>query len=312
VFATPRPPPCKLPLVNLRRIHLVGCLFALGALTACGGIGLGSVTVGEPSFDVADAGLSTETGSASHSNSADAGARYDAVAPQVNAPAESPLCHVDTGYGCDPDQAACLFDDLADGGGLCEPAKDCEGTTTATQAAACRVTRNDMTEKLQASCEGIGQAGEGAACSQSNECAAELDCVGATTGSSGVCRRYCCTGSCSGTDSFCDIEPVLNTGTLIPVCTSGPPCTLLGNGCPTGEYCTVVNAGMGQTACVVPGTETVGADCTAGKCGKDLACIENTCKALCDVHDATSCPSGQVCMPLLAFGENVGVCATTK
>jgi hypothetical protein len=291
--------------------HLVMTLVGLPAIAACGGIGLGSVTVGGadveanvPAPTVADAG-------SKHFNGAtpEAGATYDAASPG-QAELGSPLCYI-TPYSCKPDQPACIYDDV-DGGGVCEIATDCQDASVPVQLAACRVSQPKSSKSPQATCESAGQQSEGMSCSRSSDCAADLDCVGSSSSATGICRRYCCDGTCLGTNTFCDIEAVISTGTLIPVCADGGPCKLLGNNCPENQYCTVVNSETGQTACVAPGAESAGADCTRGKCGENLACIDDKCKALCSLSDPSACPGGETCMPLVALGNDVGVCTSTK
>jgi hypothetical protein len=286
---------------------MVGASLAVAAF-GCGGIGLGSVTVGDPSVAESDAeGHPDASPSTHYSVAPDAGATSDAGNPAADSVTGSPLCNI-SAYGCDPDETACVFDDV-DGGGVCEVAKDCAKAAVPVESAACRVVEDSNGRGPQSECAPMGMQGAGMSCTQSSDCAAELDCVGDAAGSEGVCRHYCCYATCSGHDSFCDIEPVFGTGTLIPVCAEGKPCTLLGTDCPDGKSCTVVNASTGQTACVTPGSETAGSDCTRGKCGEDLACIDSKCKSICTVDGSYSCPTGETCTPLLALGENIGVCA---
>jgi len=281
---------------------------SLAGLTACSGIGLGSVTVGS-NVEVVDAGASGD-GSATPGPKdnptpvVDSGAASDAA--HYTEETRSPLCDVSL-YHCDPDKPACIYD-IADGGTrLCELASTCVGATVPYAAAACRVIDNKSVCSAA-----IGPQGEGMACKESSDCAAELECVGSGDDSNGgVCRHYCCDLSCTAPGAFCDIESVYGAEQLVPVCTTGAPCTPLASHCPDEQTCTVVDAATAQTACATPGTAPLGADCTMAKCEKDLACITGTCQALCVVGGSSyACPSGQTCMPLTALGDGTGICTT--
>jgi hypothetical protein len=283
---------------------------AFVALTACGGIGLGSVTVGSTVEDGADGGSASEGGAIripkdTQTPPADSGTSTDAPT-SASKYVGSPLCEVTT-EGCDPDLAACIYD-VADGGTpTCVVASICAGSSIPSASAACRVveTKAHVTPVCSAT---LGTQSEGTSCMQSSDCAAELECVGAHDANAGTCRHYCCGLSCDAPGAFCDIEPVYGAEQLVPVCAYGQTCTPLDQSCPDEENCTIVNAATGQTACVTPGTAVLGGDCTTAKCGKDLACIDKTCKQLCTSSSSYSCPSGESCVPLTALANGTGIC----
>jgi hypothetical protein len=288
---------------------------ALAAVAGCGGLGLGSVSVGSSVEDPAtaaggnpDAGTGDAATNVPVVESPDAG--FVDAAKGASPFLGSPLCGV-TVTTCDPDQLACNFDVTDSSPGECKVASVCSGSSDVSQqSAACRVV-----DSLPV-CAVIGPNTEGTSCMTSSDCGAELECVPASGGSGaagdqGICRRYCCELTCPGKHSFCDIEQVLGVSQLVPVCnTSTATCAPLGNDCPYGQSCTVVEEdSVETTACVAPGTGAVGTDCTTAKCGANLACISGTCQALCLM--GTDCPSPQKCMPLLGLSDGIGVCSAS-
>jgi hypothetical protein len=290
-----------------KRFLRVCAAAAVLAMTGCGGLGLGSVSVGsnvetppeENTPASPDAGA-FEASKGYPVPSADSGADGGSAASPFLG---SPLCGV-TGTTCDPDSLACNFA-VGDGSaGECKAYSVCKGSAdVAQETAACRVVG------MLPVCAEIGQQAEGMSCQKGSDCAAELECVGAGVSgtNSGICRRYCCDSICSK-DSFCDIEPVFGSEQLVPVCNEVHHCTPLGaSSCHGGQTCTVVEqASEETTACVTPGTALAGDDCTMQKCAADLACISGTCKTLCVM--TSSCSYGESCMPLTALGDGVGIC----
>jgi hypothetical protein len=305
--------PCIGPPVSImitRAWRVVG-LFVV--LTGCGGIGLGSFTVGT-SVEETDAGHGHEASRGGGATDNSSTAPIDAGAEVAKAPSllGSPLCNImPGGTTCNPDELACFYDALADGGadsGTCTVATICADASVTSHAAACRVI--DSTPVCST---GLGRVAEGESCSRSSDCQAELECVGDRALSQGVCKRYCCVATCPGSDSFCDIEPVFDAdeyvSQLVPVCASGRSCTPLGADCIAGASCTVVNALTGQTACITPGGAHVGEDCLIQNCEVDLACISGTCRQLCKVVSPSACIGGSPCMPLTALSEGIGICS---
>jgi hypothetical protein len=312
--------PCAAPTDStmIRR----GSFWAMGllvALTACDGIGLGTLTVGSTVAE-ADAGhtpeASTGGGGGGGGGGGSAGSystqpRADAGADAAKAPSllGSPLCNImPGGTTCDPDEQACLYDVVPDGGadsGTCTVETICYDAGVASHPAACHVV-----DSAPACSTVLGHQGEGQMCVGSSDCQAELECVGVRgVDQEGICKRYCCVTTCTGSESFCDIEPEFVSGQLVPVCASGRSCTPLGTDCLVGTTCTVVNAMTGQTACITPGGARVGGDCLTQNCAVDLACISGTCRQLCKVEGPYACLGGSTCMPLTALSEGIGICS---
>ena len=313
--------PCAVPTdpAMIRR----GSFWVMGllvALTACSGIGLGTLTVGA-TVGEADAGHAPEAspgastsggggGSAGGSGNPPTQASVDAGADAAKAPSllGSPLCNImPGGTTCNPDEQACLYDVVPDGGadsGTCTVETICYDAGVASHPAACRVV-----DSAPACSTLLGHLGEGAICFGSSDCQAELECVGGRGATQGICKRYCCVTTCTGNESFCDIEPVFDSGQLVPVCTSGRSCTPLGTDCIVGTTCTVVNAMTGQTACITPGSARIGDDCLTQNCALDLACISGTCRQLCKGEGPYACVGGSTCMPLTALSEGIGICS---
>jgi hypothetical protein len=140
-----------------------------------------------------------------------------------------------------------------------------------------------------------------------------------------VCRRYCCTGSCStsisqnGGKTFCDVQKVVPTKTgtqefKAPVCMPLKSCQLLTAGqCKVGETCAIVTE-KGETGCVANGNAGVGKSCDEDHCNANLICLgqpgSRTCYALCRL-DGSAAPCGptQVCETSALFADKeYGVC----
>jgi hypothetical protein len=311
------------------RLHEPGTRVAAAALllaVGCGGLGISPSELGTVSNDPSptngsDAGVSGGgDGDGATVKGRDAGV---AAVDAPTAPATyqgSPLCMA-SGTTCDPDKPACFYDvdsgSKSDAGApLCESDKVCTvDAGVPVQVAACRV--GAMSTPTCSSNFNQGNV-EGAACTGSNDCAIGYDCVGATDATSGTCKHYCCDPSACGTGKasagpapFCDIEAVVKTGQLIPVCTTEPSCSPLSGlaGCSSpDETCTIVNSETGQTACVTVGPGMAGSECVDQKCAANLACIGGTCSQLCGTDD--NCPTGQTCKYPSAFGAaTVGLCS---
>jgi hypothetical protein len=302
----------------------LGVLLTLS--TACEGIGLDSV-MGGARVEAADAGRSADSApdsrpaaeGAEAEPSADAAIFESAATGDAGAAGPpvlgSRLCNV-MASTCKPDEQACVY--AFDGGTKCAFGADCEDAGIV--AAACRVV--DFSPVCSTE---IGLGKEGSSCSQSSDCEAELECVGgwsSTSSSKGTCKHYCCDSStvCAtasndaspqkGIQAFCDLEPVFDakpSSQLVPVCTSGAACLLLGTDCSSGKSCTVVDPTTGQTACVTPGSAKLGEDCTIQKCASDLACIGGTCRQLCSTL-SPSCMNDSSCTALSALGSGFGIC----
>jgi hypothetical protein len=159
-------------------------------------------------------------------------------------------------------------------------------------------------------CTAAGSGIDGDHCSGSKDCAAGYECVG-----DGICRRYCCSGSCDATH-FCDVQLEAHPAGAgvpvpVPVCVPVVPCALPGEPSDAGscvegsETCAVVLAGsisgaVPVASCVQSGPASVGESCEAQHCAAGLTCIgawgNKICYTLCDTTDASSqCQGSQVC-----------------
>jgi hypothetical protein len=164
---------------------------------------------------------------------------------------------------------------------------------------------------------------DGVTCLKSTDCAAGYDCILAEKG--GVCRHYCCSGSClshtskNGGPTFCDVQKLYAASTAdqhkVPVCMPIKKCRLLVPGeCGDRETCAVVTE-TGETGCVALGTGKVGDDCDVEPCGADppnLTCLgspgDRKCYQLCNT-DGSQCTAPQICTPSTVFQDTTyGVC----
>jgi hypothetical protein len=219
--------------------------------------------------------------------------------PSLFGPIGSPLCAY---YG---DAAnACLPDD--DG-----RERDLACSAPDGGVPACRI-KSGGPECTYGTASGV----DGVACERREDCAAGFDCIRSSQG--GVCRHYCCSGSCASVSSqnggptFCDVQEIFKTGGKAPICMPIKKCRLLTPGdCAAGETCAVVTE-KGDTGCVAIGPATAGASCEEVHCAADLTCLgfpgNRRCYALCRI-DRSTCASGEKCTTGTVFNEQTyGVC----
>ena len=248
--------------------------------------------------------------------------------PLCNAMAQSP-CYPDTASGqcaSPPDAGPPTASGDANANGEVEAGADADGGADADAASTfgCHVIETDDAG-IAPVCLASGAGADGNACSDSSDCSAGYECVGA-----GTCRPYCCSGSCDSMH-FCDIQPEAHPAGAgapvpVPVCMPVRPCALPGESSDAGrcaqgnETCAVVLSGMttesaAVASCVQAGSAGVGASCEAEHCAAGLTCIgtwgNKICYTLCDTTDASSeCAGSQVCsggLPL--FPDSLtGVC----
>lgn len=223
--------------------------------------------------------------------------------------AGSPLCRI-TGATCNPDDdgtrpspyvLACAV--ASDGG---------------TSARGCRIDGSSGEPVCAAAASGR----DGAHCKSGSECAAGFDCVvegKALTGGEddGVCRRYCCAGSCddmataNGGAAFCDVQKLASGAQVVPVCMPIKACKPFTAGeCGSDETCGVVTDD-GATGCVTNGSAKVGGSCDEEHCGAGLTCLgqpgSRKCYQLCRME--SGCKSPNVCKTSTLFADpSVGVC----
>jgi hypothetical protein len=225
----------------------------------------------------------------------------------------SPLCNASTTLGCYPDNTTSAESCPLDAG----IASLDGGVHDA--SIACRVTADPDGLNAQPICARAGANAAGQACTDSSECAAQLECVSRSDGTS-ACEPYCCSGTCASANDFCDVASVVSatqTATKVPVCVPIMHCQLLANGilsgaCPSGETCSIVRDD-GATSCEEIGEAKAGNDCDDVHCAAGLACIgvpgNRRCFQLCTTSGVEPCTAPQKCqggMPLFPLGY--GVC----
>jgi len=222
-----------------------------------------------------------------------------------------PVADADAGTSAPPPSNSMTCPDPAPDAGVATG----DGGTTA--ASACRVVKQ-TSGYSPTECQAADRRGtDGVSCQSGAECAPGFDCVDSDKG--GVCRRYCCSGSCAdqssqnGGATFCDVQKVLDPNTdKAPVCMPLKKCTLLKpGGCIDNETCAVVTE-KGDTGCVVTGTVLVGQSCDVDHCAIGLTCLGNPgdrrCYKLCRI-DGNQCDAPEKCMTGAVFQDtSFGVC----
>jgi hypothetical protein len=222
----------------------------------------------------------------------------------------NPLCRVSSGEQCMPDddgtgtplgqECAVVNNDLDGGESL----------------SACRLTKSAAGSIPVCASPANVDGTDGVACVKGADCAPGFDCV--EGGGGGVCRRYCCMGTCagqtakSGGDTFCDVQRLLEAGTKAPVCMPIQPCDLFQDGtCSLTQTCAVVTE-SGDTGCVSIGPQQAGEPCDELHCAAGLTCIgqagSGRCYELCKVG-ASTCPGSLECKTSTIFqNPEYGVC----
>jgi hypothetical protein len=248
-------------------------------------------------------------GYVSEADASDAGAGSDAAegpALGTQVTQGNGICHASKLTGCYPDTMvdAC---DLPDDGGAADAATD----GAAAYPAGCHVI-TDGTGIVRTVCLASKLQGMYAStCSQSTDCSPGWECV-----NEGTCRHYCCSGNSACSDNqFCDVQPTAqDPNTLVPVCVSETPCTLIDiDGCPTGEQCSVVKED-GTTSCVAVGPQGDGESCDLEHCAHGYVCLGTTgsrrCAPLCYTASVGACTNGRTCVGTLPLFTNplVGAC----
>jgi hypothetical protein len=241
----------------------------------------------------------------------------------------NPLCHAATN-SCSPDsETSCstATPPPPSDGGL--PASTVDASAPAKPCRVDLVATPDGGSQYAAHCvESASPRGvDGTTCASSADCAPGYDCIRGIT--SGVCRHYCCSGSCdnsmskSGGPTFCDIQQLYSVNgpssmPLVPVCMPIKKCKLLTPGdCSAAspdsqaETCAVVTEN-GDTGCVATGPAQVGESCDTEHCQANLTCLgtagDRHCYQLCTL-DGNQCPSGQTCTSGSLFQDtSYGVC----
>jgi hypothetical protein len=237
----------------------------------------------------------------------DAGSPADALAPKPQATIGSPLCAAD--------KNTCFPDDEFAGSGKRRGGYTCSGAEGDGGDAApqtCRVVKGGV----QPACVTAGTGREEARCKVGSDCAAGFECV-----APGVCRRYCCAGSCDSGNAtidsgrtFCNLEPQHESQDFVPVCSPVKACQPLEakGGCDSGFTCAI--SGSSGASCVAIGKAQVGEACEKDHCGAGLTCLgswgSRKCYQLCRVG-GTDCTGGRACKSSSALSfEGLGVCET--
>lgn len=222
----------------------------------------------------------------------------------------SPLCRV-TAATCNPDDDG-TTKAYAGGGLACAVAPGDGGTISDPKGCRLGGATGDP-ECLEANPEN----GDGAKCTEGSQCAPGFDCVVGMEG--GVCRRYCCGGTCAsnrsqnGGDTFCDVQKLQTGGAKVPVCMPIKTCKLFLQGeCADTETCGIV-AEDGTTGCVANGAARAGESCDQEHCNVGLTCLgqpgSRKCYQLCRTKGSPSCGPTQVCQTSTIFSDpTVGVC----
>jgi hypothetical protein len=236
--------------------------------------------------------------------------------PQTEQPQTegSPLCNASSWMGCYPDNTK--TGKASD----CNPSPDVRDDAGISgydnSQSACHVQRASNDAGVQPVCTASGSNTDGMACGGPTDCAPGYECIGV-----GKCQPYCCKGTCSQPEQFCDIQPTAtDPGLKVPVCMPIQSCGLLdsaGAACPPTDTCAVVRSDTGATGCVAVGPKQAGENCNTADCARGLTCLgapaEKTCYILCHTGERTTeCASTpkQTCkggLPLFPI-PGIGIC----
>lgn len=233
----------------------------------------------------------------------------DASAPPAKLYQGSPLCKVSDGK-CMPDDDGTKTPRA--------PEHACPLDADAGIVLACRITVAGGTPAPTCQAAQLDKV-DGASCTVGTDCAPGFDCIH-RGGNSGVCRRYCCAGTCKGQPAanggatFCDVQRLNDANVVkVPVCMPLKACKLLTPGeCSDAETCGVVTE-QGDTGCVANGEAKVGESCEEDHCGVGLTCLgtagTRSCYRLCKMDGSVPCDAMQECTTSTLFQDgNVGVC----
>lgn len=294
-----------------RSFLLAGVLSAPFAAVACGvslADGDGAMSAGDPPF-ATSAGM-------------DASAGFGSEASPALLRRGSRLCNLSE-RSCVPDQGEAACGSGPDAGATGDAATWTDAAAdgspgveagTRAEVLGCRVSRSGSS--VSTKCGGAGTGIDGAVCAQSTDCAPGFECS-----QSGVCRRYCCMGTCPEANKgsaplFCDVQSTRGTNLIVPLCMPVQPargCVPLGTECGPKRTCAVVGDN-GQTSCVDIGPAEEGEDCEAMHCAAGLVCIGpfdgRRCARLCKYMDGGTYEGcgNQRCVPSAQFPSGFGIC----
>ena len=205
------------------------------------------------------------------------------------------------GMGGTGGEAPSVCGDLCD---VASPSASCEqlgaGGSGGVEDSACYVT-----ESYTAACLEPGDGGVGDACTTANDCEPGLGCM--LTASGGLCRTYCCGGSCSD-DATCLTRPAAtDVGSFkVPFCVPPDECDLSDSDaiCLPDSSCTLDR--RGATLCSPPGSGTEDEACPCAD-GFFCAPATDTCRRYCRTDEPSDCPIG-LCQGHPSFPEGYGIC----
>jgi hypothetical protein len=288
----------------------------------------------------------------------DAGARFDAVAPDARSDAErdedarialdGPLASRDGGSEAGDSDNQADSTTLASESSSDMDVEAADGSTVDTNAVpadaaasgdahdrapprACRV-RAAPAGGPMAVCELAGPVAEGAVCKSSTDCRPGLACVsddsvtpaeaGIDSDSFGICRSFCCGGSCQpgaactpralydGTSDPASIP--VSTPLMVPVCIPIPTCRLLDpTSCPARMTC-APRGNAQATWCVETGSAKQNDPCDDhNHCAAGLVCGKSVgrCLALCHTADGgRECQEGTCQGQSDSLPDGFGLC----
>jgi hypothetical protein len=174
-------------------------------------------------------------------------------------------------------------------------------------------TKCDIDSSGTRKCNPAGTKGHGSLCGAgSGACKPGTTCTSFSGWPSGLyaCFQYCTKDAdCAalGAGSHCWVK-----GSYYFLCTL--PCDPVAQtGCPTGTQCSLYTSGaLAGTNCTAVGTSKLGGTCAVhSDCVGSMVCLNKTCRQLCVVQGAYTCPSSTTCTgsPAIMIGTTkYGVC----
>jgi hypothetical protein len=279
---------------------------ALVAAFGCGGIGVTSDSAFAGPYSDGLPPDPGEDGGGTPKYLTDAGAAADAANTGF---LSNPLCLHRTGT-CDPD-----LSNVPTATNPTTATEQCGGEQSdaapdAKVEYACHVTKT-ANGAVAPTCTASGASA--GACGTSAICKAGFECIGAQAGE---CRRYCCDSAACDPATFCDVQAIVSTDVIVPVCMPIVNCELLSaaSPCRDTQQCGIVDQTKGTTSCIDVGPRKEGEECETDHCDRGLVCLGTTgsrkCFQLCQTNDTSSCTMGQRCLTnsVVFKGADVGIC----
>ncbi len=306
-----------LPIVLL----LASC--AIAAAAGCGGLGVASSDSFAPAAADSNAGSGGAGGDAGTSGLPLGPADAGVTPPLPTEFSSSPLCGHKPSNVCNAQ-----LDNAGDSGAAtndCYQAaksNDAGALAYPDAAMACHVARDPQGQGLAPVCTPDGTTT--GTCFASAQCMAGHECVGANSNTQAQCRKYCCEANACEPTTFCDVQPIVSSNSLmVPVCMPTKSCELLSQysaQCPADKQCGVAldAKALEIKTCLDIGPRGIGEDCETNHCDKDLVCLgapgARKCFQLCDTAKGSGqhpCPMGQACRASgTTFSGVVGICGS--